>query len=180
MNFVKAIYLFFLILLLETTSYGAKVSGIIKNAEGESLPFATIYVKEIDFGTTTNLEGYYEIELKNGEYTVIIQFLGYESRIEKIKISDADIGLDIILQSRSLILPNLVYMAGKEDPAYAIMRRVIARSKYHLYQLKSYHTQVYVKGSGRLKKAPFFLRGYSWWNPFQKSGLNYQIPIRSV
>ncbi len=167
MNHKITIYLFFPVLLFPVFSHGAKVSGLIKNSEGEILPFATIYVKEINFGTTSNLEGYYEIELTEGDFTFIIQFLGYETQLKEIDIKDADVELNIILQPRSFILPNLVYKAGQEDPAYAIMRRVIARSKYHLYQLKSYKTQVYVKGSGRLINAPFFIR-----NRLKKEGID--------
>jgi hypothetical protein len=135
--------------------------------EGDNMPFTTVYVQEISFGTTSNLDGYFEIELNKGEYTFIFQHLGYDTRTEKIELGDSDFELNIVLKPRSIILPDLVYRAGSEDPAYEIMRRVIAKSKYHLYQLKSYKTEVYVKGSGRLLKAPFFLR-----NRLRKEGID--------
>ncbi len=167
MRSIKVIFIFFLALIWSLPSFSYKVSGVIRDAEGERLPFATIYVEEISFGTTSNLEGYYEIELNEGAYTFIIQFLGYETLTEKIELDASDRVLNITLQPRSYILPNLVYKAGSEDPAYAIMRKVIAKSKYHMYQLKSYKTEVYVKGSGRLVKAPFFLR-----NRLKKEGID--------
>jgi hypothetical protein len=158
---------FVLFLLITTISRAAIVSGIIRSEDGELLPFATIYVKEIDYGTTSNLEGYYEIELEPGNYTFLVQYLGYTTLTKEVRIGEEDLLLNFRLQPRSLVLPNLTYQAGTEDPAYAIMRRVIARSRYHLYQLKSYTTEVYVKGTGRLVKAPFFLR-----NRLKKEGID--------
>jgi len=163
----KLNYLILILILNATAAFAAKISGFVRNEEGEILPFATVYVKEKDFGTTSNLEGYYEIELGKGSYTLIFQFLGYEKVIKTLRVDNIDLDLDVVLKSQSLVLPNLVYRAGEEDPAYEIMRRVIAKSKYHLYQLNSYKTKVYVKGSGRLKKAPFFLR-----NRLKKEGID--------
>jgi hypothetical protein len=167
MLFRKINYLILILFFNVTTSYAVKISGIIKNEGGEYLPFATIYVEELDYGTTSNLEGYYEIELKKGNYTLIYQFLGYGTLVKNIEINIEDIILDVELVSQSLVLPSLVYKAGSEDPAYAIMRRVIAKSKYHQYQLDYYRTRVYVKGSGRLIKAPFFIR-----NRLEKEGID--------
>ncbi len=154
-------------MFMQTIALAAKISGYVSNEEREALPFATLYVKEIDYGTTSNLEGYYEIELKNGTYTVIVQFLGYETQEIILTVNNVNIRKDIYLKTQSLLLPNLTYKVGKEDPAYAIMRRVIAKSKYHLYQCKSYTTEVYVKGSGRLVNVPFFLR-----NRLRKEGID--------
>jgi hypothetical protein len=141
-------FLLFL-LFLKTSVYASVVSGIVRNEDGEILPFATIYVREMDFGTTTNLEGFYEVELTEGDYTFLVQYLGYSTLTRHVQVKEEDLVVNFRLQPRSMVLPNLTYQAGKEDPAYAIMRRVIARSKYHLYQLESYTTEVYIKGSGR-------------------------------
>src|SRR5690606_39338543 len=45
-----------------------------------------------------------------------------------------------------------------EDPAYTIMRKAIAKRKYHLLQYDAYEVKVYMKGTGELNKAPFFLK----------------------
>jgi hypothetical protein len=163
MKFISTIFFFLII----TVSRAAVVSGIIRNENGEFLPFATIYIKELDYGTTSNLEGYYEIALEPGTYTFMIQYLGYSTLNVDVRLGEEDLVLNVRLKTRSLILPNLTYQAGSEDPAYAIMRRVIARSKFHQYQLQAYTTEVYVKGSGRLIKSPFFLR-----NRLKKEGID--------
>ncbi len=139
------------------TSEGAKVYGTVSDEEGNLLPFATIYVTESNFGATTNYEGYYEFNLNPGNYQLIFQYMGYKSYTKDIRVTDKDQEILVTLEEQSFVLPSLVYTSG-EDPAYNIMRQVISRSKYHLYQLASYETTVYVKGTGRVKKVPFLLR----------------------
>ncbi len=138
-------------------SFGNHISGLVAGRTGEALPFATIFIKETSFGTTTNLEGNYEFSVEPGEYTVIFQYLGYQTEYREITVGSEDLVIDVILKEQSYVLPDLTYVSG-EDPAYAIMRKVIAKSKYHLYQLESYSTTVYVKGSGRVIKVPFLFR----------------------
>ena len=58
-------------------------------------------------------------------------------------------------------------MEGAENPAYTIMRRAIAKASYHRQQLDAYSAEVYIKGSGRLKKIPGLLRG-----TLEKEGLD--------
>jgi len=151
------ILLFVFITFIPSISFGNHISGRVSGRTGEGLPFATIYTKETSFGTTTNLEGNYEFSLEPGKYTLIFQYLGYKTEYRELTVKDDDIVLDVVLMEQSYVLPDLTYVSG-EDPAYAIMRKVIARSKYHLYQLESYSTTVYVKGSGRVVKVPFLFR----------------------
>ena len=142
---------------MQGISYATHISGVVYGKSGEQLPFATIYIKETSFGTTTNLEGRYEFSLDPGKYTLIFQYLGYSTEYRELIIENEDVLLDVELKEQSYVLPDLTYVSG-EDPAYAIMRKVIARSKYHLYQLESYSTTVYVKGTGRVVKVPFLFR----------------------
>ena len=65
-------------------------------------------------------------------------------------------------------------VAGEENPAYTIMRKAIAKSKYHLQQIDSYNATVYIKGSGRLKKAPFWIR-----RQLKKEGIARDLVNRS-
>ena len=172
------------IVFLPAISFGTNISGVVFDSSGEKLPFATIYVKETNFGTTTNLEGSYEFSLDPGKYTLIFQYLGYSTEYRELTVENEDIFLEVELKEQSYVLPDLTYVSG-EDPAYAIMRKVIAKSKYHLYQLESYSTTVYVKGSGRIVKVPFLFRkrlekeGIDSTKVFTVESiteLNYEIP----
>ena len=82
-----------LVLLLAIVALGQlKAQGIkgkIKDNEGNPLPFASIYVKQVGTGTSSNLEGDYELPLSNGTYDVTFQFMGYASQQSQIKVSGA-------------------------------------------------------------------------------------------
>ena len=64
------------------------ISGTIKDkSNGESLLGATIFVRELKTGTTTNLYGFYSLSLLPGRYTLIYSYLGYSSVEENIQLS---------------------------------------------------------------------------------------------
>ena len=146
----------FLLSAFSASTQGIK--GFIYNEDNEVLPFATIYVRSIESGSISNAEGYFEIKLKPGTYDVVFQYLGYESAIKVITVQNSYSEVNIVLKSQAILLREVVVSSGKEDPAFTIMRKAIAKAKYHTNQLDAYSAQVYIKGSGRLIDPPFFLR----------------------
>ena len=54
------------------------ICGYIKDkSNGESLPYANVYANKSTNGTETDLSGYFELNISNGE-RVKVSFLGYE------------------------------------------------------------------------------------------------------
>lgn len=159
LKFILRISVFASILFSLSNQLSAQgIKGNITDSNGNSLPFATIYIHNIETGTTTNNQGYFEYNLPPEKYNLIFQYLGYKSVIKSVEVTSEFVTINIQLEPHTFMLKNIVVNAGKEDPAYSIMRKAIAKSKYHLQQLDSYTMQVYIKGSGRLINSPFFLR----------------------
>lgn len=154
----KYFYTLFLLILQITISQAGGIKGTIKSDEGELLAFTTIFVKETGTGTTSNSDGYYQIELAPGTYNLVFQYIGFETVSKQVEIADTYIELNILLKTQAILLKDIEIRAGKEDPAYTIMRKAIAKSKYHLQQLDRYTARVYTKGTGKLNKAPFLFR----------------------
>ena len=139
--------------------FAGGIRGTIKDEKGEALPFATIYIKSQGTGTTTNVEGNYSINLSPGTYECLYQYLGYQSLLKTVTVrSSGYTEINVTLKQEILDLKMIEIIAGQENPAYTIMRKAIAKSKYHLQQLDSYNATVYMKGTGRLVKAPFWIR----------------------
>lgn len=153
-------YLLGLIIITSTalSSLAGGIRGTIYDDSGDPLPFATIYVKELETGTSTNSDAFYEIKLAPGEYTVIFQYVGYQSVTKLVTVGQEFITLDVALNTQTMVLQDVKVYAGKEDPAYTIMRKAIAKAKWHTQQLDRYTATVYIKGKGQLKDSPFFLR----------------------
>lgn len=159
---MKNHYLLFLgiFLLFQSSLFASGVSGKVTSAAtGQPLPFSSIFVKETGSGTVANEDGLYEIRLEPGSYTLIFQFLGYETVSRTVDVRGSGFTtVNMSLKEQVLQLKTIEVRSGAEDPAYTVMRRAIAKASYHRQQIESYTAQVYMKGSGRLKKVPFFLR----------------------
>ena len=74
------------------------LSGIIKGQnDGEYLPGATIYVKELHKGTVSNAYGFYSFTIPPGEYTLVFSFIGFQTKQHKIKlIKDQALSIDLL------------------------------------------------------------------------------------
>lgn len=144
------------LVLFKTNAQGIK--GTIKSSDGEPLPYATIYVRNIETGTTSNAEGYFEYPLASGKYDLVFQYMGYKSVVKFVEVGNGFSEVHVKLAPQTIVLRDVEIRAGKEDPAYTIMRKAIAKAKFHQQQLDSYEAEVYIKGSGRLIDSPFFLR----------------------
>ncbi len=157
----RRLYLLLTFLLFASSQIMAQgVRGQITDTANIPLAFATIFVKETGSGTITNENGFYELKLSQGDYTLIFQYLGYKTQIEKVAIGERSRTLDIKLEKQSIDLKQVEVVEGREDPAYTVMRRAIAKASFHRQQLDRYQAKVYIKGSGRLKKYPGIIKPF--------------------
>lgn len=60
----------------------AMISGKVISSEGKIVDYATVYLKDTQYGGTTNQEGIYHIKAPAGNYTLVVSVLGYET-VEK-------------------------------------------------------------------------------------------------
>ncbi len=91
------------------------INGYIKDAaNGEELIGATIYVKEINNGVTTNVYGFYSITLEPGNYTLSYTYVGYGQQIQNITL-DKNTAVNISLISESEQLEEIVIQGDLEQ-----------------------------------------------------------------
>lgn len=152
------LYLLFLLFGFQNFTTAQGIKGKVTTREGEPLPFASVYIRNLEDGVPTNENGLYEFRLKPGFYDVIVQFLGYKSQLETVEIRDGWVELNFSLEPQIYNLSEVEVRAGAEDPALTIMRKAISKAKYHRLQLQQYSTTVYLKGTGQLTDAPFFMK----------------------
>ncbi len=160
MNKILTFALYCFALLSTTPLLAHTIFGTIKDEAGKPIPYATIYVEETGTGVTTNEEGLYRVTLGSGDYTVILQHLGYEAQRQEVSLGSTEKEINIVLKEQAFELKTVEVLGNAdEDPAYTIMRKAIAKASYHRQQIETYKAQVYIKGAGRIKKIPFYLRG---------------------
>jgi hypothetical protein len=127
------------------------LSGKVTSS-GESLPFATIYLKGTTKGVNSNDDGNYSLKLEKGKYIVVFQYLGYSKQEIEIDINENKT-LNVNLKSDGIALQEIIVKAG-EDPAYPIMRKAIKKRKKHSDEVNEYSCQSYIKGLQRLISLP--------------------------
>lgn len=143
---------FFSILLvfsfLSLNAFSGHISGTLKSKSGEPLAFANVYVKNTTYGVSTNLKGYYFLELKSGTYTIVYSYVGFETLEKEIVIPDKEGKvLDIVLTSITKSLSEVEIVTKYEDKSKMIMRNVREKRKFYLSQIENYKCQTYTKTS---------------------------------
>ncbi|EKB48768.1 DUF5686 and carboxypeptidase regulatory-like domain-containing protein [Cecembia lonarensis] len=149
----------FLLLLIFTQALLAQgIRGKVLNEKGEPLPFASIYIRNIGEGIPANQNGEFELKLRPGAYDVVAQYLGFATEVKTALVQEGWVTLDFTLKEQVYALQEVTVKTNQEDPALTIMRKAISKAKFHRLQVQEYSMMVYLKGTGKLTNAPFFLK----------------------
>lgn len=105
------------LLCLAVGAQAADISGFVRDgADGESLPFASVYLKDQNWGGITNESGYYAIVgIPPGRYTLVASMVGYGVFQQEVEIADRDIVRDIRLREEAIQLEDTLIEADRED-----------------------------------------------------------------
>ncbi|GGB90207.1 DUF5686 and carboxypeptidase regulatory-like domain-containing protein [Dyadobacter sediminis] len=152
----SALFLIAFIAIINT-SYAGGISGRITTKNGEPLPYAGIAVKGTSNGTMANEEGAYEFALSPGTYEIVYQYLGFKSVNRTVTVGNDFSEINIQLEEQALNLQEATVGSGKEDPAYTIMRRAIAKARFHQLQLRGYTAKVYSRSTAIPTKIPYLV-----------------------
>jgi hypothetical protein len=165
------IFTYFILLSFQTLAI--TISGKVVNEKNEPMPFVNVIVKESSIGSSTNMQGFYQLELENqGKYEIVYRFVGYKTHSEYIVVSDNNINIDVKMELEVTYLKEVVVNSKQKDPAYEIMRNAILKRKFHLKEIESYKCKAYVKGLIKLDDVPGKFLGV---DIFSGSGLTDSI-----
>ena len=143
-----------LFIVCQSTAHAARISGRVTDEKGQILVYASILVKGTTQGTTANKDGEYFLQLDAGTYTIVAQYVGYNREEKTITVSTENITLNFQLSIQQLSLKEVVVRPGAKDPAYEIIRNAIKKRPYYLNQLKTFQSEVYIKGQLQLRAYP--------------------------
>ena len=112
----KILYLlFFLAYVSAFAQPKHTISGYIKDAaNGEVLIGATIYIKPLTTGATTNVYGFYSITVEAGTYDVSFSYIGFASQLKTLTLSE-NTRIDIELQGEGMQLEEVVVSSTKDE-----------------------------------------------------------------
>lgn len=151
--------LLFIFLIAFSTMVSAQITGNITDQNNNPLPFVNILIENTYKGTTSNDDGYYELNIsQTKDYTIIYSYLGYKTVKKSVSISKFPYQLDISLEEESVSLGEVVIDA-ENDPANAIMRQAIAQRQANLEKIESFKADFYSRGLIKIKNAPEKIMG---------------------
>ncbi len=128
-----------------------EISGSITDQAGKRLPFTAVFAANTTLGTLSNELGIYHLALKPGKYTFIYRLIGQKQAAVTINLQK-DTVLNIVLKPEIYRLKE-ANISGI-DPAYAMIRKVMAKRRFYRKQVDEYACQVYLKGVQKLVSGP--------------------------
>jgi len=142
-------YVLFAVLSILTpfTLYSQGIQGSVSDSEGQPVGYASIFIKELTRGTTSNANGDFSLPLPAGTYHIFFRSLGYTEVQKTVTIVEGMVDLQIVLPPQTYMIPEIRVVASGEDPAYMVMRKAIGLASYHLNVIKSYDAEIYIKGT---------------------------------
>ncbi|NJL13144.1 MAG: carboxypeptidase-like regulatory domain-containing protein [Microscillaceae bacterium] len=124
----------------------SKIYGRITDTQGQGLSFANVVVEGTSRGTSSNLDGYYALSLEPGRYTLVFQYVGYQTQRREIMLGNEDQELNLPMPEALLQLQTITVLPGQENPAYEIIRQAQAKRRYYREEeYQSYQCQIYTK-----------------------------------
>ena len=150
----RTLLLFLLHIATFFAVHATRISGIVTDDKGNTLPYSSILVKGTTRGVTANNEGRYFLDLAPGNYTLTCQYVGYAREEKKITVTQENLQVNFQLSLQQLSMPDVVVHPGGEDPAYAIIRHAIKKRKDYESPLDSFTCEAYIKTLITTRKLP--------------------------
>jgi len=143
MNRFLSIVFCFLFISFSASAQQGVVSGIVSDsASNEPLRFVTIRAEGTKNGTISTTGGKFLLKLSPGEYTLSFSMIGYETARQKILLKDS---LKLIIRLREAAFTTSEVVVTAEDPAVAIMRKVLKRKEQQRDSIRTYSYSLYTK-----------------------------------
>jgi len=143
----KLLSLLFLFVLTVGFSQ-VKISGVVKDEQNETIPFANIIFVGSTVGTVSDENGKFYLESDKTYSKVEISFIGFENKI--ITIKSRDFNLTITLKEEASRLNEVFIYSGKVkkkgNPAIAILKKIWEKKRENgIYLFDQYQYEKYEK-----------------------------------
>ena len=149
------------VILVTFTSYysvAQSISGTVVDENSQPVPFANIYIQELQTGTSADASGNYFLTIDPGIYHIVVSSLGFESVTQEVVIGDKAFIKTFQLRSSVVQLREVEVRVKRRDPAYEIIRNAIDNKEKYRSQITSSRTNVYLRAmetvDNKKKKEP--------------------------
>ena len=92
------------------------INGVVRcDNNDEFLSGVTVFVESLKTGTSTDENGYYELSLPQGSYSITFSFVGYISETKVVKLTKNLNDLDVRLKTDNKMLDAVIVSSTKKD-----------------------------------------------------------------
>ncbi|QTE24382.1 TonB-dependent receptor [Polaribacter cellanae] len=94
------------------------IKGVVKDSNEIALEGATVFIKKLNKGISTDRNGAFEFKnIKNGTYKITVSYVGFESSTKNIIVNDSTITINFILSEQNERLQE-VEIIGRKEQSY--------------------------------------------------------------
>ncbi len=122
------------------------LNGSVKDSTGQTIPGASIRLRNDNLGTATDDNGNFKLKLEEGYYEIVISALGYLNHSFNSSINH-NISVNIILKEKQSSLREIEITNKKHDPSWEIIQQVITNRYKINTGLFNYKCSGYIKAS---------------------------------
>ena len=114
---MKQFIIFMLLLIMCLPGFAGVVtlSGYLKDkANGEALIGASVYIKELKTGVSTNPYGFFSVSVPQGSYSINFTYLGYRMQSPVINLNESK-QINILLEEETKQIEEVVISSERKD-----------------------------------------------------------------
>ena len=104
-----------------------KISGVVKDVDGEPIAYANVIFKDSYEGTITNEDGRFYMESDETYQYVIFSFIGFSEKTIELN-QHTNYNMEITLEEEASALEEVVIISGKQskknNPAIDILKKI--------------------------------------------------------
>lgn len=132
----------------------AQIKGKITDTEGNSIPFVSVLVEDTYIGTSSNIDGIYQLDVKEkATYRLVFRSLGYKTQIVAVQVDHFPFTKDIVLENESYIVEEIT-ITSKENLGLEIIKKAIKNKKINSEKTDKFTADFYSKGMFKVKDIP--------------------------
>ena len=87
------------------------LSGKVYDENKNALAGASVFIVELKKGTSTDIDGKYQVVLSPGSYEIQARYLGYETKSQTVDITNQNVVLDFYLSAKENVLDEVLVKA---------------------------------------------------------------------
>lgn len=102
-------------LTFQSYAQNATIKGVVKDAGNQELLFGVnVIVRGTTIGTSTGIDGDFNLNVKSGNITLVFSYLGYDNKVQTVSVTDGETKtLSIELSEEVTLLETVVVSASK-------------------------------------------------------------------